>query len=149
MAQEQAIDTFRGSTARWLAGSLEGWLILLLCLVGIGFILLGLKWLSNRSVAFDLTDQRLIIRKGIVNKSIDEIELYRVKDVTVAFSLLGQMADIGDIAIVSSDVTSHHSVMTMRDIPEARRRREALRQLVEASRRLRGVRELDMDAVNL
>jgi len=147
MTEEKQLDRFRGHTGRWLVGSLEGWLTLLLCLIAIGFVLIFLKWLSNVATSFELTDQRLIIRKGIINKTIDEIELYRVKDVTVDFSILGQMADIGDIKIISSDITSRSTVMTMRDVHRARGRREQLRKLVEENRQRRRVREVDLDEV--
>ena len=79
-------------------------------------------------------------------KSIDEIELYRIKDVRVDFSLLNQIADIGTITITSSDRTTQNTQFVLRDVPAARERREGLRKLVDRARHRFGVREMDIDA---
>ena len=75
------IDSFRSSTWGWLRGTLLGWGTLLLCLVGVGLIIILVVWVRNLMVTYDLTEERLILRRGIFVKSVDEIELYRVKDV--------------------------------------------------------------------
>ena len=145
MTSEVEIPTFRASTTRWAFGSLAGWLTLALCLVAVGLVILVVKWVQNISRRYVLTDQRLIIKTGIIFKNIDEIELYRVKDVTVDFSLLNQLTDIGNISIRSSDVTSSEGVSILRDIPGARAVREQLRSLVDDARQRRQVREMDVD----
>ena len=78
-------------------------------------------------------------------KAIDEIELYRIKDIRVEFSLLNQLADIGTITLTSSDRTTGDRPFVLRDVPMARERREGLRGLVEQARQRRGVREVDTD----
>jgi uncharacterized membrane protein YdbT with pleckstrin-like domain len=142
---ERPVDEFRSSTRRWLLGSFAGWGTLLTCLVGIGFVLIGVRWLRNRSAAYEITDQRLIIKRGILFKTIDEVELYRIKDVRLGYSLLNQMTDIGTITLTSSDRTTNGGEFTLRDIPMARDRREGLRTLVDRARKRRGVRELDVE----
>ncbi|MES3107473.1 PH domain-containing protein [Sphingomonas aurantiaca] len=142
---ERPVDEFRSSTRRWLLGSFAGWGTLLICLVGIGFVLIGVRWLRNRSATYEITDQRLIIKRGILFKTIDEVELYRIKDVRLGYSLLNQMTDIGTITLTSSDRTTAGGEFSLRDIPMARERREGLRKLVDRARQRRGVRELDVD----
>ncbi len=142
---ERPVDEFRSSTRRWLLGSFAGWATLLTCLAGVGFVLIGVRWLKNRSASYEITDQRLIIKRGILFKTIDEIELYRIKDVRLGYSLLNQMTDIGTIILTSSDRTTSGGEFTLRDIPMARDRREGLRKLVDRARQRRGVRELDVD----
>lgn len=142
---ERPVDTFRSSTNRWLLGSFTGWLTILSCVIGVGLVIIAIRWLQNMSAAYEITDQRLIVRRGIVMKSIDEIELYRVKDVRVDFSLLNQIADIGTITITSSDRTTGNGSFVLRDVPAARERREGIRKLVDRARQRRGVRELDVD----
>ena len=142
---EKPIESFRASTGRWLVGSLAGLGTLLLCLVGVGLVIIAVRWFQNIATQYELTDQRLIIRTGILNKKIDEIELYRVKDVTVAYSLINQWADIGAISISSSDPTTQGGSIVLRDIPRARAIREEMRTLVDAARQARRVRELDVD----
>ncbi|MGU3389200.1 PH domain-containing protein [Sphingomonas sp. M1A8_2b] len=142
---ERPVDEFRSSTRRWLLGSFAGWGTLLACLIGVGFVLIGVRWLKNRSASYEITDQRLIIKRGILFKTIDEIELYRIKDVRLGYSLLNQMTDIGTIILTSTDRTTAAGEFTLRDIPMARDRREGLRKLVDRARQRRGVRELDID----
>ncbi|WP_380783361.1 PH domain-containing protein [Sphingomonas sp. R86520] len=142
---ERPVDEFRSSTRRWLLGSFAGWGTLLTCFAGVGFVLIGIRWLKNRSASYEITDQRLIIKRGILFKTIDEIELYRVKDVRLGYSLLNQMTDIGTIRLTSSDRTTSGGEFSLRDIPMARDRREGLRKLVDRARQRRGVRELDVE----
>ncbi|AOW22900.1 MULTISPECIES: PH domain-containing protein [Sphingomonas] len=142
---ERAVDSFRSSTNRWLLGSFTGWLTILSCAIGVGLVIIAVRWLQNMSAAYEITDQRLIVKRGLVMKSIDEIELYRIKDVRVDFSVINQIADIGTITITSSDRTTQNMQFVLRDIPAARERREGIRKLVDRARRQRGVRELDID----
>ena len=143
---ERPVDSFRSSTNRWLLGSFAGWLTILSCVIGIGLVIVAWRWLQNMASAYEITDQRLIVRRGLIMKSIDEIELYRVKDVRVRFSLINQLADIGTITITSSDRTTGNQEFVLRDVPAARERREGIRKLVDRARQRRGVRELDVDA---
>ncbi|MBC9033506.1 PH domain-containing protein [Sphingomonas sp. JC676] len=140
----QVIDRFRSSTWGWLRGTLAGWGTLLLCLVGVGLIIILVKWIANLATTYEVTSDRLILHKGIFSKSIDEIELYRVKDVRIDFTIINQMADIGTITITSSDETTRDAPLIIRDVDHARARRENLRDLVNTARRARGVREFDM-----
>jgi uncharacterized membrane protein YdbT with pleckstrin-like domain len=158
---EQALDTFRPATIGWLLGTLAGWGTILLALIGIvaaaigygmwplalvlvALLILVWKWLDNLAACYEFTDERLIIRRGIVMKSVDEIELYRIKDVRISFSLINQLAGIGSIQIASSDETTRGGDLVLAGIARAQERREALRRLVDTARRARGVREFDM-----
>jgi len=145
-AAERHVDSFRSSTNRWLLGSFTGWLTILSCAIGIGLAIIAIRWFRNMASTYEMTDQRLIVRRGLIMKSIDEIELYRIKDVRVDFSLLNQLADIGTITITSSDRTTGDRSFVLRDVPAARERREGIRKLVDRARHRRGVRELDVDA---
>ena len=132
---ERAVDSFRSSTNRWLLGSFTGWLTILSCAIGVGLVIIAVRWLQNMAAAYDITDQRLIVKRGLIMKSIDEIELYRIKDVRVDFSVINQIADIGTITITSSDRTTQNMQFVLRDIPAARERREGIRKLVDRARR--------------
>jgi uncharacterized membrane protein YdbT with pleckstrin-like domain len=155
------LDTFRPSTLGWLRGTLAGWGTILLALAGIVVTLMGYgtwwlgltalallivawQWLGNIAAKYEFTEERLIVRRGIVFKSIDEIELYRIKDVRIDFTLVNQMAGIGRIRVSSSDETTRQGDLVMRDIERAQERREQLRRLVDAARQKRQVREIDM-----
>lgn len=140
----ETLDSFRSSTWGWLRGTLVGWLTLLLCLVGVGLIIVLAVWIQNMLVTYELTEDRLILRKGIFVKSIDEIELYRVKDVRLDFTLINQWAGIGTITVDSSDETTRDAPLVMPHIDDAAGRRERLRALVDTARQKRRVREVDL-----
>lgn len=142
----EVLDRFRSSTWGWLRGTLLGWLTLLLCLVGVGFLIILVQWIRFLDVTYELTEDRLILRKGIFVKSIDEIELYRVKDVRMDFTLINQWAGIGTIGIDSSDETTRAGALVMPHIERAAERREEMRRLVDAARQKRRVRELDVSS---
>lgn len=142
---EQPVDEFRGTTIGWMFGTLMGWLTLALCFVLIGFLVLAWKFVENISASYELTTQRLIVRTGIFMKRVDEIELFRVKDVRVDFSLINQLTGIGQITLRSSDPSSQGLEFVLRDVPDARNRRETLRTLVDQARQRRRVREFDVD----
>jgi uncharacterized membrane protein YdbT with pleckstrin-like domain len=91
-----------------------------------------------------VTEERLVIRRGIFMKSIDEIELYRIKDIRLNFSLVNQLADIGTLGIASSDETTRGGDLVIPEVAQARERRETLRRLVDTARQKRRVREFDM-----
>lgn len=157
-------DTFRPSTLGWLRGTAAGlgtvlmgiagfalmvamageWGAWPLVLTGLAVAIVLVKWIENMSAKYEITPERLVVRRGIIFKSIDEIELYRIKDVRMDFSLLNQWAGIGTICLSSSDETTRTGDLIMRHIEKAQARREELRRLVDAARRLRGVREIDM-----
>lgn len=165
---DQPLDSFRSSTLGWLRGTLAGWGTILLVLAGalgmvlaggdviaipplapallivVGLVILGWKWVRNLATTYEITDDRLILRKGIFVKSIDDVELYRVKDVRLDFTLIGQWANIGTLGVASSDETTRHGALVMPDIHDARARRETLRGLVDTARQKRRVRELDI-----
>lgn len=142
----EVLDRFRSSTWGWLRGTLLGWLTLLLCLVGVGFLIILVQWIRFLDVTYELTEDRLILRTGIFVKSIDEIELYRVKDVRMDFTLINQWAGIGTIGIDSSDETTRAGALVMPYIERAAERREEMRRLVDAARQKRRVRELDVSS---
>lgn len=142
----EVLDRFRSSTWGWLRGTLLGWLTLLLCLVGVGFLIILIQWIRFLDVTYELTEDRLILRKGIFVKSIDEIELYRVKDVRMDFTLINQWAGIGTIGIDSSDETTRDGALVIPHIERAAERREEMRRLVDVARQKRRVRELDVSS---
>ena len=140
----QTLDTYRSSTWGWLRGTVAGWLTLALCLVGVGLIVVLVKWIQNLATTYEVTEERLILHRGIFVKSMDEIELYRVKDLRLDFTLPNQWANIGTITVTSSDETTRAAPLVIPHIDNAKARREQLRVLVDSARQKRRVREVDV-----
>lgn len=162
---------FRSSTFAWLFQSGSGWIILALAAAVLaGGIYAGYWWqtlavlsvvlggyigwthIENRTSLFWIDDQRLFMRRGILMRSEEEIEMYRIKDVKVSFSVIQQMFDNGTIQISSSDSSGSlasaaphpRTMIEVTNVRDARAIRAELRDRVEAIRQKRGVREFDI-----
>ena len=61
------------------------------------------RYLVIRCEIFELTSQRLRISHGVFNQKIDEIELYRVKDVLVERKWWMRILNLGSLYIETSD----------------------------------------------
>jgi membrane protein YdbS with pleckstrin-like domain len=74
--------------------------------VGAGLIVFLLVWVKVKSYNYRLTNQRLLVRRGLMAKHIDELELYRIKDVMVDQGLLQRMLAYGTVSVVVADDTT-------------------------------------------
>lgn len=101
------------------------------------------RWWITKSTTYELTSQRLRIRSGILNRRVDELELYRVKDYAMEQPLLLRLVGLGNLTMITSDATNPH--VWMKAIPEVETVREKLRTAVQAERDRKRVRELDVD----
>ena len=106
-------------------------------------ILLWVVWriLVIRCQKYRLSTQRIHIVSGVLNQKIDEIELYRVKDVTMTRSFWMRILGLSSIHIKSSDRTLPNLIIPA--IREGNEFRELLREQVEIIRDRKRVREMD------
>jgi uncharacterized membrane protein YdbT with pleckstrin-like domain len=141
---ESELLAFRPSTSRWLIGSATGWLTLLTIPLLVGLIALAQKAWHHMSTRYRLTNQRLIVTTGIFVRKIDEIELYRIKDITVTYSMFNGWANLGTISLLSSDPTTKNRAFELPDIVDAIALREQIRKLVDEAKYARRVREIDL-----
>jgi hypothetical protein len=101
------------------------------------------KHLLLKSTHITLTNQRLKISSGLLNKKMEEIELYRVKDWTHSQPLMQRMLGFGSVTVVSSDRTAPE--VTYNWLKDAKEFAEKLRSAVEAVRDRKRVRAIEMD----
>jgi hypothetical protein len=90
-----------------------------------------------------LTSQRLKISSGLLNKRLEEIELYRVKDWTFTQPLFQRLLGYGTVTVISSDRSAPE--VTYRWLRDAQGLVEKLRAAVEAVRDRKRVRALEID----
>jgi len=103
----------------------------------------GWKFLVVRCRVYEITTERLRLYEGVLNQDIDEIELYRVKDMRILRPFLLRIFGLGNLQLETSDRTHPKPVLTaIRDAVEVR---EELRQRVELLRDQKRVREVDFD----
>jgi membrane protein YdbS with pleckstrin-like domain len=69
----------------------------------VGAVMLGWVWIEVHSTDYRLTTQRLFIKKGWLAKDLDELELFRVKDVELKQTVLDRILGIGTIVVYSTD----------------------------------------------
>ncbi len=85
----------------------------------------------------------LRITRGILNRRLDELELYRVKDYVMVQPFLLRLLGLGNITLTSSDVST--PTIAIRAIADVENVREKLRTAVQTERDRKRVRELDVD----
>jgi len=104
------------------------------------------QYLKVRCTKFTMTEQRLRIETGILNKKYDDLELYRVKDTSLKRPFVQRLVGLGDVCLVTSDATHPH--VDLKAIANPMEVHDVIRNQVEKMRRDRGVRELDVADMN-
>jgi len=61
------------------------------------------KWLEIKSTRLTITDQRIIVSEGVLNKSTHETELYRVRDTSLQEPFFYRMFGLGNINVYTTD----------------------------------------------
>lgn len=95
-----------------------------------------LKWFFN-STRYTITNQRVIVRHGLLRKSIEEVDLRMVKDYRVRQSVGERILKTGDVIIVSIDSSMPN--LELRNVPDAEAVKEILRKAVLKYKRQMGV----------
>ena len=93
------------------------------------------QYIVIKSTYYKITNQRVRVKKGILNRYVDELELYRVRDMQVVQPFWYRHFNKGRIVIHSTDRTSN--ILELDAIPNAEVISDEIRQNVE---RLRGAK---------
>jgi len=101
------------------------------------------RFLRTRFERITLTDQRLILRRGILNRSTDYVELYRIKDSHFTQPIAERVLGLGTIRLRTTQDSAPVVELTGMRSPEPLWNQ--IRTLVEARRDAKGVREIDMN----
>jgi membrane protein YdbS with pleckstrin-like domain len=106
--------------------------------LSLGVLVLLLLWIRVKSCGYRLTTQRLFVRRGWLAKHVDELELYRVKDVTVDQGFLQRLLGYGTITVLSDDESTPETDLIRISRPTTVK--EMIRTQYRAARRREGVR---------
>jgi uncharacterized membrane protein YdbT with pleckstrin-like domain len=63
------------------------------------------RYLVTKSRTYKLTDQRLVITSGVLNRKNEQVELFRVKDISWEEPLFLRLFSLGRLVIISTDRT--------------------------------------------
>lgn len=99
------------------------------------------RCLLTMSHRYTVSDQRLRESTGILFRQTEELELYRVKDITVQLPLLYRILGRGRVILQTSDRSTPVVVLNAIEDPYAVA--DMLRHCVEQCRAAKGVREID------
>jgi len=75
------------------------WLALFATCVGLGFFMLFLAWFKRWTTEIDVTDRRIVYKRGFIWRHTVEMNMDKVESVDVDQSILGRLLDYGDISI--------------------------------------------------
>jgi len=106
-------------------------------LVGLVPLLIGLlySWLVRLSTEYRLFQESLEVQSGIISRQIENIQLFRVRDLGLAQSILNRLAGVGDIIVTSTDQSAPH--YRLRGVEDPREVYDRLRELVAKSQATR------------
>ena len=106
-------------------------------LIGLAPILIGLlySWLVRLSTEYRLFGESLEVESGIISRRIENIQLFRVRDLGLAQSILNRLAGVGDIIVTSTDQSAPH--YRIRGVEDPRDVYDRLRELVAKSQATR------------
>jgi len=110
----------------------------LLLVVGVGLLVWLLTWIAWKSASYKLTTQRLFLRRGIVSRKVQELELYRATDVMFSQGIIERLFGIGTVTVVANDPTTPQLVMP--GIADPEKVKETIRSAYRRARRAEGVR---------
>ena len=107
-------------------------------------IFIGLRrYLETKNQVYELTNERLKTSQGIFSKVTESLELYRVKDIEVLQPFIYRIVGLENIKVNTSDLSS--PVILIDGISQEVGLPDKLRNQVEIIRRLKKVRELDIE----
>jgi uncharacterized membrane protein YdbT with pleckstrin-like domain len=75
------------------------WLALFAACVGLGFFMLFLAWFKRWTTEIDVTDRRIVYKRGFIWRHTVEMNMDKVESVDVDQSILGRLLNYGDIII--------------------------------------------------
>ena len=108
----------------------------------VALIILILKALDLYCTTWTIHQDNLIEKTGILNVNTEEILLYRVKDIRLYEPLLYRLVGLSKLTIITSDYTNPSIVLY--GIRNGEELMTIIRQLVANSRKIEGVKELDI-----
>lgn len=104
------------------------------------------RYLVVRTRIYELTTERLRITYGVFNQTVDEVELYRVKDTLMLRPWWMRIIGLSTVHLDTSDRSMPK--VDIQALPNGREFREILRKQVELQRDKKRVREMDFDDVD-
>ncbi len=101
------------------------------------------KYIVVRSTTYTLSSERLQIETGLLSRSSEEIELYRVRDWAIVQPFLLRLVGQGHVRVMSNDASAPD--LFLEGVRRPNKLRDLLRTNVEEARERKRVRHLDVE----
>jgi len=98
-------------------------------------------WIKVRHHIYTITNERLREEEGILSKHTDELELFRVKDISLAQPIALRMFGCGNVILDTSDKST--PIVVLHAVKKPNAIINILRKNVSVMRAKKGVREVD------
>ena len=121
----------------WFSGNQVAWWVVLGAILALWTALLCLFGYHRLSHYYELTNQRLKHRDGILFQTTNRVELIDVDDVSFRQGPIQRILDVGDITVKSSDAS--HPQLVLKGIANIKKVADSIDDARRAERRRRGV----------
>jgi uncharacterized membrane protein YdbT with pleckstrin-like domain len=101
------------------------------------------RWITTRSHRYEITSERIRVSTGLLSRVTTELELYRVRDYTIAEPFWLRLVGCGNIILQTADRTNPQLVIHA--VPRVNGLKDQIRTHTERMRQVRGVRDLEID----
>ncbi len=91
---------------------------------------------------YEIGSDRILVTTGWLNRRTEELELYRVRDLTLEEPFFQRLFGAGTLILHTTDAST--PVLVLAGIPGAAALRDPIRKGVEASRARHGIRGVEM-----
>lgn len=91
---------------------------------------------------YSLSEDRLFLEKGFFNLSVDEVLLYRVRDLELNMRLTQRIFGVGTVCVHSSDKSIPH--LDLKNVKNPREVKELIHRSVEAAKDSRRMRTMEV-----
>ncbi|QGQ98453.1 PH domain-containing protein [Paenibacillus psychroresistens] len=83
-------------------------------------------------IKYTITDQRLIVDRGVFTKKREEIRLYRIRDISLKRNLMERIVRVGDLLLYTTDTTT--PTFLLKNIRDSIHVSDLLSEAIEVSR---------------
>ena len=115
----------------------------ILLLLAVPIFIAGKRYLQTKCTVYEVTNERIKTTEGILSKTTDTLEFYRIKDIEKRQPFLYRLCGIENVQLNTSDTSS--PLVIIEAVPQSVGLADLIRNHVEAIRQQKGVREIDVE----
>jgi uncharacterized membrane protein YdbT with pleckstrin-like domain len=101
-------------------------------------------WLVRIGTEYRVHRDSLEVESGLLSRRVDNVQLFRIRDLALSQSVLARVLGVGDVTLTSTDRTS--PLLVLRGVADPREVYETLRELVARSQATRRTMIVEDDA---